>query len=193
VELDRRHLLLCCVLATAALLLWRTAPPRIGGRVEVQILKQHGGVDNLDAPKKSEQLRTIVVDRLVFDSAQSLRHAQFGDLGFNRDFFLIAKTTMTVSTPAEFEFSVTSDDGYRLTLDGRTLGEHPQMRAAQTDHLTATLNPGIHRLELQYFQAYGPLALSAYYRRPPDGQQYAVGEDSLGVSFSAGMPKAAVP
>jgi hypothetical protein len=57
-----------------------------------------------------------------------------------------------IETPGEYRFSLTSDDGARLSIDGRVVidndGEHPPLEAAGA----AELARGVHRMRVAYFQ-----------------------------------------
>ena len=97
-----------------------------------------------------------------------------------------------IETPGEYRFSLTSDDGARLSIDGRVVvdndGEHPLREAAGAIDLPR----GVHRMRVSYFQ--GPrfeVALVLKIARP--GQDFRIFSTSefappAGASIDADAP-----
>jgi len=80
----------------------------------------------------------------------------------NEYFGLIARTEITLPKAGWYEFTVTSDDGVRLTLDGSTLVEDWTWHSAKEQSAAIELEAGSHWLDLEYFQIYGAGALTVH-------------------------------
>lgn len=74
-----------------------------------------------------------------------------------------------VPTTGVYRFTLTSDDGSRLAIDGRPVVDHDGYHGTTRKSGAVALEAGRHALHLQYFQAGGGRALSVDLRRP-DGR-----------------------
>jgi hypothetical protein len=75
-------------------------------------------------------------------------------------FGLVATTTITLSEGGKYRLSTLSDDGVRVSIDGKTVLENWTWHAPTRDQAEIELAAGAHTLELEYFQIDGALALS---------------------------------
>lgn len=57
-----------------------------------------------------------------------------------------------IGTPGEYRFSLTSDDGSRLLIDGQEVIDNDGIHSPQTATGRVELNGGIHTIRVQYFQ-----------------------------------------
>lgn len=153
------------------------------GNVQVTIVKQKGGISHLDALRKVVSTKTMPMKQIDFAQGRMLQNAQYGKLGYTTNFFLDIKTAMHVKKPGIYRFDVTSDDGFRLRIDGKTVCEHQGDRPYATTRCTTSLSKGGHRYELSYFQGGGPMGLKATYGETSGKRRYVVGEDSSMITF----------
>lgn len=91
------------------------------------------------------------------------------DLPTDPDVFAVRHTGF-LWAPADDDYRLTlgSDDGARVTLDGRALlempGLHPYTEQARTVHLAK----GFHAIEVIFFENYGEARLALYWQRPSE-------------------------
>ncbi|MBK7876474.1 MAG: right-handed parallel beta-helix repeat-containing protein [Planctomycetes bacterium] len=74
-------------------------------------------------------------------------------------FGLVATTKVEVKEAGTYRLSVLSDDGVRVTIDGKKGVENWTWHAPTRDEAQVELTKGMHTLELEYFQIDGALAL----------------------------------
>lgn len=153
------------------------------GNLLVTIVKQKGGIGHLDTPRKVADSKTMPMQRIDFAQGRMLENSQYGKLGYTTNFFLDIRTEMLVKKPALYRFEVSSDDGFRLKIDGKTVCEHPGDRPFGASRCSLALSKGRHRFELSYFQGGGPMGLRATYGEASSKRRYIVGEDSDMISF----------
>jgi hypothetical protein len=88
---------------------------------------------------------------LQFDNNWSTGTVVFGqtdNVGFS--------SSRTVNLAAgEYSFSVGSDDGFRLWIDGKLVGEFWADRGYAADPFTATLASGLHKIRIDYYENLG--------------------------------------
>ena len=183
-DLDVRHWLLLLLLCSGAWITGRLLPPHTAHRIHVTLTKQNGSITELEQPRTPAYTQSFFVDTLHFPPGQTLTHPSLGDLGVTSDFFLDLSANFVVLIEGDYEFSVSSDDGYRLSIDGHSAMAFLSTRAFATDTAPVHLRPGTHTLTISYFQGFGPLGLSAQYRRLPEKLFRYVGQDSAGISFT---------
>lgn len=75
-----------------------------------------------------------------------------------------------ISTPGEYEFSLGSDDGSRMYLDGVLAVDAPAPQAITARNVRCALAAGFHRVRVEYFQKTGLVELWLKWRRP--GERY---------------------
>jgi hypothetical protein len=73
---------------------------------------------------------------------------------------------LRVTTPGEYRFRVNADDGVRVTLDGKVLGEGLIPDRPNDFRADATLTAGDHPIQIDYFQRGGGSALEFYWQPP---------------------------
>lgn len=86
-------------------------------------------------------------------------------------FGLVASTDLRIDHAGPHRLWVRSDDGYRLRLDGEVVLEDWSWHPARLDRIELELDPGPHRLELEYFQVDGPAVLELGLEPRDDGQR----------------------
>jgi len=84
-----------------------------------------------------------------------------------------------IDTPGHVEFSLTSDDGSRLYVDGELAVDNPGIHALHTEQAALDLSAGLHDIRLEYFECEGGAAVKLAYKLPEEGQSQIVPADVL--------------
>ncbi|WP_189799622.1 Hint domain-containing protein, partial [Tateyamaria sp. syn59] len=108
---------------------------------------------------------------------------QSGTLGNNDDFFGIRiSTTLEVAAGGEYTFTLNSDDGSRLYVNGQEVVESDAARPVGTIETgSITLGPGQHEIVIIYYEAGGQVGLFSTI----DGPDYAGPTDLEDANISA--------
>jgi hypothetical protein len=85
----------------------------------------------------------------------------------NDRFGLVAETRVAISKPGKHRLAVTSDDGVRVRVDGKVAFEDWTWHAPKRGEAEIDLAEGEHRIELEYFQIDGAVALSIELTKTP--------------------------
>jgi len=85
---------------------------------------------------------------------------------------------LRIAKPGEYRFRVNADDGVRMILDGKVLGEGLIPDRPNDFKADATLSVGDHPIEIDYFQRGGGSALEFYWQ-PPGGDESPVPPNAL--------------
>ena len=75
-------------------------------------------------------------------------------------FGLVATTSVTIKDGGKYRLSAVSDDGVRISIDGKKVLENWTWHAPMRDQAEIEIAAGAHALELEYFQIDGASALS---------------------------------
>lgn len=153
------------------------------GELTMKMTLQKGGIHHIDVPRKPKETRTLKLQEINFQEGRMLENSQYGKLGYSTDFFLDITTKMKVAETGNYRFAVRSDDGFRLTIDGKVECEHPGDRPLSTTSCNVRLEKGTHAYALSYFQGGGPMGLQASYGLQGEKQRYFIGEDSDLIRF----------
>jgi len=178
----KSHIFLYIVASIAIFVLYKTLSLPYDGIIKVNISKQKGSIVTLDTPRKIANTQRISIERLFFPKSRMLSERRLGKLGFSQNFFIDAVVDMEVQEAGEYQFSVFSDDGFRLKIDEKIVCEHPDNRPYGKTECTTTLSKAIHHFELSYFQGGGPLGLHVRYGRKGE-KLYDIGKDSKFIVF----------
>ncbi|APX13465.1 Hint domain-containing protein [Tateyamaria omphalii] len=108
---------------------------------------------------------------------------QSGTLGNDNNFFgLRISTTLEVENGGEYTFTLNSDDGSRLYVNGQEVVESDQARPVGTIETgSVTLGPGQHEIVIIYYEAAGQVGLFSTI----DGPDYAGPTDLEDANISA--------
>jgi len=85
----------------------------------------------------------------------------------NDRFGLLAQTRLAIAESGMHRLAVTSDDGVRVSVDGKVALEDWTWHAPKRQEVEIDLAQGEHRFEVEYFQIDGATALSIDLRRLP--------------------------
>lgn len=86
------------------------------------------------------------------------------------NFAAVYEGWIVITRPGEYEFSLGSDDGSRLVLDGEVVVDAPAPQPITARTVRCALSAGFHRLRVEYFQSAGLMELWLKWRRP--GERY---------------------
>jgi hypothetical protein len=76
-------------------------------------------------------------------------------LGSVENMALIARAGVVIPTAGAYTFGVNSDDGFELSIDGKTIAEFNAGRGAGDTFGSVVLGPGVHDLRLLYWEGGG--------------------------------------
>lgn len=81
-------------------------------------------------------------------------------------FGMVFDGELTIPETGDYVFSLTSDDGSALVIDGETVVGNDGIHPAKTASMKETLQAGIHSLQVQYFEAGGHRTLALSVKGP---------------------------
>lgn len=100
---------------------------------------------------------------------------------FKKGFGMVFEGTLTIADGGKFNFSVTSDDGSAIALNGETLVGNDGIHPAKTARMPHEMEAGTHTYKLLYFDHGGQRFLSASIR---------MGKETIWLSKERGEGKA---
>jgi len=118
-------------------------------------------IDSKVVPAKKEELW---IDRLYFPVGNELRHPTYGYLGYKRDFVVYFDSEVESKKDQNVTFAVYSDDGFRMFVDGKRVGEYPKDRPYSRTLVNTYLPKGKHHIRIKYFQGYGQLGIKVKFK-----------------------------
>ncbi|MFK5985622.1 MAG: hypothetical protein QM479_09365 [Pseudomonadota bacterium] len=151
--------------------------------IKLLITKHKGDIIDLDMPKDIDFEETLYVNSINFPQADVLSHKQTGLIGYTLDFFMSLDSKFEVKQTQYFEFNIYSDDGFRLRIDNEVICEHIYNRPMQLSQCFKKLAQGTHHLQVDYYQGYGNLGLTAQYKLLNSDELYYIGENSDSIKF----------
>jgi len=100
-------------------------------------------------------------------SSGNFKHSGGYDTGLSDYFFVRLTGHIEIPGPGEYDFHVSSDDGFRLRINGEEIASHPNTRAmGETTGTYSFKNPGIFPIELTYFEWDGSNGLKLQWTAP---------------------------
>jgi hypothetical protein len=163
-KLEKEHIFLIIVVVIGLMLIIKTVKFPVDGTVNVAIMQHTGPIHSIDSHKKVGVTKHVIVDSINFLESSVLEHPSLGNLGFSKNFFIEAKTVMRIEEKGEYQFTVHSDDGFRLLINNQKVCEFSKPRKMLRTVCRSKLEKGSHNLKLIYFQAGGQMGLKAEYR-----------------------------
>jgi|GEM_PF-1156355 len=131
--------------------------------IDVLLLQQSKPIENLQTAHDTIFIADFAVDTIHFPEGEYFYHENFGYSEFKNDFFLKLQTQMETLKSGKYNFSIRSDDGFKLTIDNTVICAHPNGRPMEETLCSTTLNKGLHHFEIYYYQGFGYLGLEARY------------------------------
>ncbi len=86
--------------------------------------------------------------------------------GMQYTFLTVVDGFLLVGEPGKYVLRLVSDDGSKLSLDGKPLIDHDGLHATSAKDAEIDLSAGEHPLEIRHFQTYGGWSLSLQWKRP---------------------------
>ncbi|MDR2734868.1 MAG: hypothetical protein LBC99_09580 [Spirochaetota bacterium] len=154
--------------------------------MKVTVETQNTKLTNLDQPPELKASDTFFVDTIDFPGGNDLRHERIGGYPYSSDFFMTIEGEFEVLTAGTYKFFVSSDDGFRLTVDDTILceftGDRPLPEPANANEGEISLKTGRHPFVIKHFQGFGQLGLQAWYSGP-GCERRRMGEHSACLRF----------
>lgn len=108
----------------------------------------------------------------VFNVTPRSFTAGFPGVSERTEWFAILYTgSVTVTEPGDYRFRVVSDDGAILRLDGEVVVDNDGQHGPLSVRALAHLEPGLHQLELRYFQGPRTTVALQVFVTYPDGRE----------------------
>ncbi|MBD1895739.1 PA14 domain-containing protein [Coleofasciculus sp. FACHB-129] len=107
------------------------------------------------------------------------------DSGINQDDFSARLTTHRQMVGGTYTFNLQRDDGVRLYINGEKVIDQWKEQPLATTEATITLPPGLHTLELEYFERGGAAAVNLNWNYSAQGSPYTPATDQGEIVDSA--------
>jgi hypothetical protein len=108
-----------------------------------------------------------------------------GPFGLTDRFITLQTRSFQVSTPGEYTFGITSDDGAWLLIDGQVVVSRPGLHPAESATGVIKLERGVHTIAVIGFESTGNAYL-AYDYRPPNTASFIPVPDVFAAQAHAG-------
>ena len=131
--------------------------------------------------------QTPNVDKLM----SNINYSTDEDFGGNDNFISHVTANLTVETPGAYTFRLSSDDGSRMTLDGKLLIDNDGLHGTEAVEGTTTLDVGVHDLFVEMFEATNGQALKLEWKVPGTSSFVLVPTSAL--STEAGVVRVTAP
>jgi hypothetical protein len=168
---------------------WRFVPGSVC-LVRMTAFRQTQAVTGFRPERETADRVTVRVDQIGFGNHVDPAESAFAKFGLRRNFYADFFARFSLEQAQEISFSVFSDDGFILRIDGERIAEFSAERAYAETQAVVRLAEGEHSLELDYFQADGYIGLDAYYRVGESRTPHFVGEDAEELTFLEPGPAA---
>ena len=142
------------------------------------LIKQNGKIKTIHTPIKAKYRRNYLINEITFPQGSELYHKRVGKFGVRSNFFIKFKTVANIVVEGDYNFTIASDDGFRLKIDNKTICLFAKDRPFKKSVCSVHLKKGVHNIDLLYFQGFGQLGLLTKVKTP-NGY-----EDSIGISNS---------
>jgi len=161
----------------------RITPVSVDPVIELVISKNRVNIHNINQPRDIINSQRVWVDVVNIAEQNRFKHKKLGELGYGNDFFADIDTPFTVRKAGEYQFLVSSDDGFSLSIDGQPLCDFPGSRPLAMQICGIDLSEGQHRLTLAYYQGFGNAGLKVEYRLAGSKSNYWLGQNSSLLRF----------
>ncbi len=183
--IDKKMIFLAGCLLFAIFFIYRMLSPVVfNTNIKMTIIKQKGDIITLDTPIVPDFTNTYYINTINFKQGSILDHNDIGNFSYTLNFYLFLYSTIHVEKDGLYLFTIASDDGFRLKLNDRLIGEFISNRAFGSNQYNVFLARGYYKMELSYFQGYGLQGLTAQYKYQDSARDYYFGENSPYMYFS---------
>ena len=132
--------------------------------IKTTIIQSATPLHHLDDPIKIRKKEILWIDKLYFPKGNELRHPTYGYLGYRQNFLILFDSDFVLEKDKRVKFTIYSDDGFRLKIDGKRVMEYTSDRPFRKSEASIILPAGKHHLFIKYFQGYGQLGIVGYYQ-----------------------------
>lgn len=181
--MNSNHFFSALLVSCACLIIWRLIPPSVDANFTLSLSKSRDNIEKINQPRNVSDTRQLNIDRIELNLDNHFKHATLGALGWAEHFYADIESRFRVSEPGRFRFLVGSDDGFRLSIDGRLLCQYPTDRPYRKQSCYQTLSAGEHTLELSYFQGYGNAGLTLEASKDGDSKARFWGDKIEGIEY----------
>jgi mono/diheme cytochrome c family protein len=110
-------------------------------------------------------------ERLSPEFEDRVPELQIADIAIKPGFGVVFDGYLEIPQTGRYEFQLSSDDGSRLILDGKTLIDHDGVHATSAKSTSVELKAGVVSLRVEYFEAGGERSLQVMVNTPGRGKQ----------------------
>jgi hypothetical protein len=154
-----------------------------GTLMRATVEEQKEKLRHLDQAPDTKKTETFFIDTIDFPDGSTLEHAKLGPFFYTVDFFMHIQGEFEALAAGEYTFIVSSDDGFRLAIDGKMVSEFTNDRPMSETEGKFSLTKGIHSFAIKYYQGYGQLGLQAWYTAPGNSTRTMMGVNSSFLRF----------
>ena len=113
------------------------------------------------------------------------------DFGASDNFISHTTANLTLTTPGDYTFRLTSDDGSRFTLDDTLLIDNDGLHGDESVEGSRTLDVGVHTIFVEHFDATNGQSVKLEWR-PPGASSFTVVPNSV-LSTDSGVVRVTAP
>jgi cytochrome c553 len=103
-----------------------------------------------------------------------------GVAGRGHDYALVFEGYFSIPKDGKYSFTLNSDDGSKLYIDGKLVVDNDGVHAPQTRGGSVSLTKGVHRARVEFFQGGGGAELAVLMNKKPLGDLVSANEEGVG-------------
>lgn len=162
----------------------KSVPPSVEPIVQMTMLQNEKPIGEVNQSRSITQSKTLWIDEINFPNGRQFSHRRLGPMGMDHYFFVDFMVNFEALESGGYFFNISSDDGFRLFIDGELLCEFVKDRPFKTNVCRIeNMEKGEHHLKLEYFQGGGGCGLVAKYKHSKDRQYHMIGESTRYLTF----------
>ena len=182
-RLNKNHFFSAVLIIITAAIANQFIPVYVKPVLKLTLSQNQVGISDINQPRKISETKIVWVDKLNLYQNNSLTHPKLGAIGWGERFFIDMRTEFDVKKTANYLFIAGSDDGFKLTVNGKVICHYDNDRGFSKQTCRAKLIEGKNNLELNYFQGYGLSGLVLEYKKVGEKKTRYWGEDSQELSI----------
>jgi len=182
-KVDSSSYFLFFAISTLLVVTLKIMPTPIERKIKASISVNKDEIGFLDQKRNPKLLETQYFKTLDFPEANYLRHSSGRLVGFAKNFFIGFEAKALVNIAGNYTFTISSDDGFRLIIDGVKIAEYTKPRKSEKSSHEVILTKGEHFIQLQYFESSGKASVQSWYKPPLNSNSLPLGKDSNVISF----------
>ncbi|MBN1523986.1 MAG: hypothetical protein JW904_05870 [Spirochaetales bacterium] len=154
-----------------------------GNTLVMKAYKQSDYITNFESFSDEGDQVVTYLNSIRFGNHENPKESPFAQYGLTEKFFAEFTGKFSVDDQKEVMFSVYSDDGFILYIDGESVSRFSGNRGYAETKISVPVSPGEHSLKLRYYQSGGHIGLDAYYLLPEGGDWFPIGTDAPFLKF----------